>query len=231
MTPESIKKSFFRPAGLEKYDMAIRKKQARKSRDKELRREAILDAAEDIFYKKGYEKTSMDHVAEQSGYAKGTLYLYYKNKEALYLALALRVKRRSEETICERAHEGENGYEKLRLLREAFFAYFRDRPRQYRTLQHSNQMTSRLLKKSSELREDRIFRTALEFFEEGREDGSISREIEPVPYLLAASAMEWGLLSFWHDRGEMLRKETGLDAAELVAYAHDLTDLKRIAGD
>ena len=50
------------------------------------RKRAILDAALTVFSQKGYSATAVDDVAEEARIAKGTLYLYFKSKEALYLA-------------------------------------------------------------------------------------------------------------------------------------------------
>lgn len=55
-----------------------------------LKRERILLAATELFVQQGYRKTSMDEVARLAGVAKGTLYLYYRNKaELVYHAIAL----------------------------------------------------------------------------------------------------------------------------------------------
>jgi len=48
------------------------------------RREAILDAALSVFAESGYEAARLDAVAERAGVAKGTLYLYFDDKEALF---------------------------------------------------------------------------------------------------------------------------------------------------
>jgi AcrR family transcriptional regulator len=52
----------------------------------ERKRGAILDAARAIFSRKGYSDAAVDDVAEEARVAKGTLYLYFKSKEDLYLA-------------------------------------------------------------------------------------------------------------------------------------------------
>ncbi len=53
------------------------------------KRERILRAAIDLFVRLGYRKTSIDEVARQAGVAKGTVYLYYRNKaELVYHALS-----------------------------------------------------------------------------------------------------------------------------------------------
>src|ERR1044072_6655305 len=46
--------------------------------------EAIRDAALSVSAEAGYEAARLDAVAERAGIAKGTLYLYFDDKEALF---------------------------------------------------------------------------------------------------------------------------------------------------
>ncbi|MDE2603994.1 MAG: TetR/AcrR family transcriptional regulator [Bradyrhizobium sp.] len=48
------------------------------------RREAIIAAAMDEFVGRGYAATRLDDVARRAGVAKGTIYLHFKDKEALF---------------------------------------------------------------------------------------------------------------------------------------------------
>jgi AcrR family transcriptional regulator len=48
------------------------------------RKEAILDAALTVFAERGFEAARLDDVAARAGVAKGTLYLYFKDKESLF---------------------------------------------------------------------------------------------------------------------------------------------------
>src|SRR5689334_25270223 len=52
------------------------------------KREAILGAARELFGRYGYRRTSIDDIARAAGVAKGTVYLYVENKEALFRTLA-----------------------------------------------------------------------------------------------------------------------------------------------
>jgi len=49
-------------------------------------KEKIIEVALKVFGKKGYFKTTVDDIAKTAGLAKGTLYLYFKDKESLYIA-------------------------------------------------------------------------------------------------------------------------------------------------
>jgi len=51
------------------------------------RREAILAAALDEFSARGFAATRLDDVAQRAGVAKGTIYLYFRDKESLFQEL------------------------------------------------------------------------------------------------------------------------------------------------
>ena len=53
----------------------------------ETRRQAILAAALSVFAARGFEAARLEDVAQRAGVAKGTLYLYFRDKEALFEAL------------------------------------------------------------------------------------------------------------------------------------------------
>ena len=59
----------------------------RRSATPEARRAAILDAALEEFTARGYEGARLDDVAKRAGVAKGTIYLYFADKEALFQEL------------------------------------------------------------------------------------------------------------------------------------------------
>jgi AcrR family transcriptional regulator len=53
----------------------------------EVKRAAILKAALEVVTEKGYSATRVDDVAHRAGVAKGTVYLYFKDKPAIYIGL------------------------------------------------------------------------------------------------------------------------------------------------
>ncbi|MGD8739815.1 MAG: TetR/AcrR family transcriptional regulator [Desulfobacterales bacterium] len=65
--------------------------QERKEREKERRRQQIMVAAKRVFSDKGFNKATMEDIAQEAELSPGTLYLYFKNKEELYASLSLRI--------------------------------------------------------------------------------------------------------------------------------------------
>ena len=54
---------------------------------KDIKKNKILDAALQIFVKKGYSETRMDDIVNMSGMSKGAIYHHYKSKRELFLVL------------------------------------------------------------------------------------------------------------------------------------------------
>lgn len=65
--------------------------QERKERERERRRQQIIVAAKKVFTEKGFNRATMDDIANEAELSPGTLYLYFKNKEELYASLSLRI--------------------------------------------------------------------------------------------------------------------------------------------
>ncbi len=57
------------------------------SQNKALKRKRILAAAKEIFFSSGFVGAGMDHIAAEAGVTKQTVYRYFANKEALFVAM------------------------------------------------------------------------------------------------------------------------------------------------
>lgn len=96
--------------------------QERKEREKERRRQQIMVAAKRVFSEKGFNKATMEDIAQEAELSPGTLYLYFKNKEELYASLSLRILQylllRVEHVIEEKDADTEA---KIKLLMDAMY--------------------------------------------------------------------------------------------------------------
>lgn len=93
-------------------------------RRKDARPAELLAAALELFIDKGYAGTKLDDVAARAGVSKGTLYLYFENKEELFKAVVRdNIVARISETAGEvLRHDGSSG----ELLRQLIGAWWRD---------------------------------------------------------------------------------------------------------
>ena len=71
----------------DKDGKALSKSALRRQREREKRYQTIFKAAERLFAKQGYHKTSMEQIADRAEVSVGTVYFYFKNKEDLLVRL------------------------------------------------------------------------------------------------------------------------------------------------
>jgi AcrR family transcriptional regulator len=64
-----------------------RRPKPRWQRRKDARPEEIISAALEVFADRGFAATTLEDIARKAGVTKGTIYLYFENKEALFKAL------------------------------------------------------------------------------------------------------------------------------------------------
>ncbi len=65
-----------------------KKTRARSARDKEQKKNALLESALELFTQHGYQGTSIEMITENIGFSTGTFYLYFKNKVEIYRILS-----------------------------------------------------------------------------------------------------------------------------------------------
>ena len=98
-------------------------------------REAILDAAAQVFTERGYRGATVEAILERAGLSKGTFYWHFESKDELMLAvLAERVERPVKELIdiLRSARADEN----VSLMANRRFAEFLERGRDTILLEH-----------------------------------------------------------------------------------------------
>ena len=77
-------------------------------RRKAERPQEILEAAFVEFSRSGYAMTTLDRIAEGAGVTKGTIYVYFENKEHLFISMVREVTKATLDTVHEmlETHEG-----------------------------------------------------------------------------------------------------------------------------
>ncbi|MGP0089261.1 MAG: TetR/AcrR family transcriptional regulator [Xanthobacteraceae bacterium] len=83
----------------------------------------ILEAAFEEFSRNGYAATTLDQVAVRAGVTKGTIYVYFENKEHLFISMVREVTKPAMDPVVEifERHEGSTAD----MLREQFSFIYR----------------------------------------------------------------------------------------------------------
>ena len=82
----------------------------------EFRRSEIISAARTIFARGGFDAGIMDEIAREAGVAKGTLYLYFRNKTEIYKAVLDHDMRELKESTIERLDAANGLKNKIRAF-------------------------------------------------------------------------------------------------------------------
>jgi len=171
----------------------------RKEREKLHRKEEILNAAEKVFFEKGLAVSTMDEIAERAELSKGTLYLYYKSKEDLYMAIICRGHQILLKMFQEAAATGESSIKLLENLGQAYFTFYKRYHDYFRMFSFSentqlHSQVSEEMKNSCAESGQCLGGVVESVIQKGIEDGSFRPEVSPL---------EMSVILWAHCRGVM----------------------------
>jgi AcrR family transcriptional regulator len=164
----------------------------------EERKQQILDAAEKVFTHKGLDEARMDDIAEGTGVSKGTLYLYFKSKEDLIIAILDRIFRGMFERLGARTGEELSATEAIwRFTNEAARDYrimLRMMPIafEFLALAFRNKTVQKALKQYFDLYMDAL----VPIIQRGIDSGEF-RQVDAQEVALAAGAIFEGTVLLW----------------------------------
>ncbi len=199
----------------------------RKEREKEHRREEIVAAAQTVFFEKGLQSSTMDEIAEAAELSKGTLYLYYKSKEDLYLAVMVRGMGVLHDMFAEAVAQASNPIDALQRIGDTYYRFFLEHRNYFRMFhffehpQFHRQVSDDMQLTCSE-ENHKIWNLVISVIQEGMDQDLIRRD-PPAP---EAAVLLWSQAnaimlrmdneqSFWKTRLDvelehLLLKSTGL---------------------
>lgn len=155
----------------------------RKEREKEQRRNDIIDAAERIFFSKGIDIATMDEIAEEAELSKGTLYLYFKSKQELLFAIDLRAMKILMSMFKETISQEKSTVENLIGIGRAYVRFSKDYEHYFKTLLHfegseSFNLSHDLFAQMCDQEEDPMSFLA-DMLKKGMDDGTVRPDISP----------------------------------------------------
>lgn len=181
----------------------------RKEREKQRRRNDIIDAAEQVFFEKGIQKATMDEVAEKAELSKGTLYLYFGSKEELHLAIKLRASGLVEEMFKKVIDEDVPGIENIYNIGRAYVDFAKKHPDYFRAIMHfegkdidPEMMKDPEIKKHIE--EDNPLKLLTAVIDKGKADGSVRTDIPSEVMAMNLWGMTNGVMQLLASRWEVL---------------------------
>lgn len=106
----------------------------RRVRERRARRRAIQSAAVRVFGERGFAGATMEEIARRAEVSVGTIYLYYRSKEDLYVSLLFESMQRFTEAIERITATGLPPDRQLKRVWDYFYEYHARYPESYRVL-------------------------------------------------------------------------------------------------
>lgn len=161
----------------------------RREREKQDRRDSILDAAEQVFFAKGFEKSSMDEIARSAQLSRALLYVYFKDKAAIMRGLMLRAGKALCHRFAAAIEQSDCGSEQITNIGRAYFRFSIEEPNYFGVLTQASTF-AHLAEEDEQTAALHACRTEaislmVEALRKGVADGSLSSERVADPLLTA----------------------------------------------
>ena len=171
----------------------------RRWREKEQRRNTIMDAAERVFFAKGADNATMDEVAETAELSKGLLYHYFKNKHDLCHAIVhrgLRVLRQFFERAI-RSHE--RGIDQVRAIGEGYIQFSREYPNYFNLMawfeaERGENGDAESYEVACEQEGGQVIELVAQAVQNGIDDGTIRADLNPMVTAMILWGQTHGLI-------------------------------------
>lgn len=144
------------------------------------KKEALLQAAKELFGEYGYAETTFKKISERAGVALGLLTHHYGSKEKIFLASGLDVLENFREWLEKAVRHSTTGYEGVMNFCRAYLEFSIDPDSCWLVLVRCSPYSDMKTKKDRDLMDSRfeaIHTLLKEQILRGREDGSISPDI------------------------------------------------------
>ena len=173
--------------------------QTRRERERQQRRQAIIDAAKELFYDKGFQMTTMEDIAAAAELSKGTLYLYFGSKDELYISIILEGFQIIDEKLEQISASDMGPVDKGRAMFMTFVEHCLANREYFRITQYflSERVRSNLpdeLVDSVSDYSSRLLEYVAALVREGEKTGLLRKDVDPTAFALIAWRTATGLL-------------------------------------
>lgn len=158
---------------------------SRKESERLRRRDAILDAAEGLISDIGFDSTTMDQIAERAEVGKGTLYLHFKSKSAIYLAICERGSRLLNDQMAAVLAKDLTGLQMVEMLGNVYLRFVQINPQYFYAFKYYETVVAEDKSRDSEIADqcEENAKNAMTYIvralQIGMQDGSIDDTYDP----------------------------------------------------
>ena len=183
---------------------------------KQEKRNIILEVAEKLMKEKGLYALNMDEVALLSNLAKGTLYLYFKSKEDIFAALALKARVLLLEAFEKAVSKVDNPIEQLKAIILANYNFLKKNALYYELVSfyEINERQTETEEMASVI--GRISGLVITIIRKGQTDGSIDDKIEPTILSFSMWGMTVGIMQLLKVKAGIISNHRNLSEKDIL---------------
>ena len=175
------------------------KQLSRREQKKVDNRNAIFEAAEELFSTRGFQGTTLEAISERTGLSKGTVYLYFKGKEELYLMVCVKGLEGFREELAKNVKRKRGLEGKIKAIYLTFIEYSMRVPMLFRVVQ--DLFVERFRQNISEKTLNDIIAAIMEllnygsgFVQEGIDAGVFRKDLDPYAFSILCWRIAAGLI-------------------------------------
>jgi AcrR family transcriptional regulator len=164
----------------------------------EERRSQILDAAAQVFVKKGFNHARMDDIVQETGLSKGALYWYFRSKDDIIFGIIDRIFQHEFKTLESTVADAPTAADALRLFAEVTVQDIHNMMRlmpityEFLALAFRNKAVQRVIRSYM----GRYMEILLPVIQRGIDSGEF-RAVDPMQVGVAAGAIIEGTMLLW----------------------------------
>jgi AcrR family transcriptional regulator len=192
----------------------------RRAREKQNRIQDILQAAEKIFFSKGYEAATMNAIAREAELGKGTIYLYFKGKDDVHRAIVEKGMDILYGLIKNASPKNAGGMSKLLTVWDSFMRFRTDYPNYCNAFIHY-ETKSRVEKRPGDFNrwvdKYKVINFMIAAIEQGRADGSVRADIDPTDLTLMLWAQMTGAIMLVRFKSALISNLSEIEPDDFLA--------------
>jgi len=206
----------------------------RRQREKKKRHNDIVDAAEKVFFSQGMENATMDDIAAEAELSKGTLYIYFKSKADLYLAITKRGLDILTEMFKKASANTALGIEKIYAIGQAYRNFSKKHTDYFQAMAYFDLRVKEIDSESPNARAsikqgEEVLKICAESIQCGIDDGTIRPDIDPKKAAIVLWGQTNGILQLMLNKGkhmnDLIKKFGFKTPDEIIVYSFDMIRL------
>jgi TetR/AcrR family transcriptional regulator len=190
----------------------------RREEEKERRRADMVDAAEELYAKVGWDAVTMDQVARSARLSRALLYVYFRDKNDLLHAITERALVELRERFVAAVAGHAKGIDQVQAIGRSYVQFQKEKPYRFDACSrfHAHQAEGYPAEDACAAAGDAVIAVIVKALQQGQADGTIRKDIgHPVQVCVMLWAFTHGLIQIATNKTVEIARQ-GVDIPQLM---------------